>query len=123
MSNVVVEGCTLEPVSPATGTVTVDENQASDEVFINDKGVYFKEIKFHVTGSNGGGSVTNNDGEGTGSIIASGSNMLNSDGDIAVLEGDVSAEVEINGTAGDDPASGLIIVKVTKAGQTDVSLT
>jgi hypothetical protein len=70
MSNVVVEGCTLEPVSPATGTVTVDENQASDEVFINDKGVYFKEIKFRVTGSNGGGSVTNNDGEGTGSIIA-----------------------------------------------------
>lgn len=123
MSYVAVLGCELKPVSPATGTVTVDANQQSKDVFVNNKGVYFKEIKFHVTGSNGGGSVTNNDGTGTGSIIASGSDMLDKNGDIAVLEGDMSAQVLINGHSGDESASGYITVKVTSAGQTDVSLT
>ena len=118
---IAVDGCTLEPVSPATGTISINPDQASTEIFINDKGVYFKEIKFSVSGSNGGGSVTNNDGTGQGSIIASGSDIISlPDGSLAVLEGDMSAEVTINGTSGDHSASGVIKVKVSSAGQSDV---
>lgn len=123
MSYVAVEGCELKPVSPATGTVTVDANQQSNDVFVNDKGVYFKEIKFHVAGSNGGGSVTNNDGTGTGTILASENDMLDEHGKCVMLEGDQVMNVQIDGHAGDESATGYITVKITKAGQTDVSLT
>lgn len=118
---IAVDGCVLEPVSPATGTITIEPNQASEDVFVSDKGVYFKEIKFKVTNSNGGGSVTNNDGEGEGSIIATGGNILFlPDEDKVVLEGDLSDEVTISGTAGDQSASGIIKVRVKSAGQSDV---
>lgn len=122
MSNVAVAGCTLEPVSPATGTITINPNQESQDTSINGNGVYFKEIKFSVSGSNGGGSVTNNDGTGDGSITASGAGMTDANGNMTVLEGDF-ASVLIKGTSGQSSASGTIMVKVTKAGQTDVSLT
>lgn len=119
---IAVDGCVLVPVAPATGTITIEPNQASEEILINNKGVYFKEIKFKVSGSNGGGSVTNNDGTGEGSIIATGENIISlSDNSTAVLEGDLSGEVTISGTAGDQSASGLIKVKVSSAGQTDVT--
>lgn len=119
---IAVDGCILEPVAPATGIITIEPNQASEEILINNKGVYFKEIKFKVSGSNGGGSVTNNDGTGEGSIIATGENIISlPDNFTAVLEGDLSGEVTINGTAGDQSASGLIKVKVSSASQTDVT--
>ena len=118
---IAVDGCVLEPVSPATGMITIEPNQASEDVFVGEKGVYFKEIKFKVTNSNGGGSVTNNDGEGEGSIIATGGNILFlPDEDKVVLEGDLSDEVTISGTAGDQSASGIIKVRVKSAGQSDV---
>lgn len=118
---IAVDGCVLEPVSPATGTITIEPNQASEDVFVGEKGVYFKEIKFKVANSNGGGSVTNNDGEGEGSIIATGGNILFlPDEDKVVLEGDLSDEVTINGTAGDQSASGIIKVRMKSAGQSDV---
>ena len=118
---IAVDGCVLEPVSPATGTITIEPNQASEEIFVGEKGVYFKEIKFKVTNSNGGGSVTNNDGTGEGSIIATGDNILYlPDEDKVVLEGDLSDEITISGTAGDQSASGIIKVRVKSAGQSDV---
>ena len=118
---IAVDGCVLEPVSPATGKITIEPNQASEDVFVGEKGVYFKEIKFKVTNSNGGGSVTNNDGEGEGSIIATGGNILFlPDEDKVVLEGDLSDEVTISGTSGDQSASGIIKVRVKSAGQSDV---
>ena len=118
---IAVDGCVLEPVSPATGTITIEPNQASEDVFVGEKGVYFKEIKFKVANSNGGGSVTNNDGTGEGSIIATGGSILFlPDEDKVVLEGDLSDEVTIDGTAGDQSASGIIKVRVKSAGQSDV---
>lgn len=118
---IAVDGCVLEPVTPATGTITIEPNQASEDVFVSEKGVYFKEIKFKVADSNGGGSVTNNDGTGEGSIIATGGNILFlPDEDKVVLEGDLSDEITINGTAGDQSASGIIKVRVKSAGQSDV---
>ena len=46
---IAVDGCVLVPVAPATGTITIEPNQASEEILINNKGVYFKEIKFKVS--------------------------------------------------------------------------
>lgn len=118
---IAVDGCVLETVSPATGTITIEPNQASEDVFVSEKGVYFKEIKFKVANSNGGGSVTNNDGTGEGSIIATGGSILFlPDEDKVVLEGDLSDEITISGTAGDQSASGIIKVRVKSAGQSDV---
>lgn len=122
MSDIAVLGCELEPVPPATGEILVTSDP-STEVLVGETGVYFKEIKFSVAGSNGGGSVTNNDGTGEGSIIATGVNMQDKDGNYVVLEGDLSDSVTIKGTAGQSPASGAIVVRVKKAGQTDVSVT
>lgn len=117
---VAVEGCQLTVVLPGTGTVTITSDP-SDEIFVNGKGVYFKEIKFKVENSNGGGPVTNNDGKGEGSIIATGEGILYPvGGDKAVLLNDVSAAVTINGHAGDSAASGAVVVQVSNAGQSDV---
>lgn len=122
MADLAVLGCELEPVSPATGTITVTSSPSND-MFVGEKGIYFKEIKFSVAGSNGGGSVTNNDGTGEGSIIATGSDIQDGEGNYVVLEGDLSAPVPITGTAGQSSASGEILVRVKKAGQTDVTAT
>lgn len=123
MSNIAVLGCELEVVPPGTGTITIT-SQPSTDVFINNKGVYFKEIRFTVAGSNGGGSVTNNDGTGSGSIVASGADILEiPSGNLSVLEGDTSLPVNITGTAGQSSATGSVTVRVKSAGQTDVSAT
>lgn len=125
MSNVAVLGCTLQPVSPATGVITIIPNQQSQKVLINNKGVYFDRINFTVSGSNGGGSIGDNNGTGSGHIVATGRNLQEvPSGKFAVLEGD-TATLVVNGTSdeGDESASGTITVKVTNAGQTDVSLT
>lgn len=121
MSYIAVLGCELEVVSPGTGTVTVT-SQPSSDIFINNKGVFFREIQFTVSGSNGGGAVTNNDGTGSGSIIASGADVLNIPSNLmAVLEGDTSMPVSITGTAGQYTATGTVTVRVKNAGQRDVS--
>ena len=115
-----VDGCQLAVVSPGTGDVEIT-SQPSDEIKINDKGVFFKEIKFSVSNSNGGGSVTNNDGTGQGSIIATGKFItLTATGDKVVLLDDVSASVPISGHSGSSSATGAVTVKVADAGQTDV---
>ena len=119
---VAVDGCTLEVVSPGTGKVTITSDP-SDEILAGGNGVFFKEIKFKVENSNGGGPVANNDGKGEGSIVATGSKILGS-GDPVVLLNDVSVSVKIEGTkpssSGSEYAVGAVVVQVTDAGQTDV---
>lgn len=119
---VAVDGCTLEVVSPGTGKVTITSDP-SDEILAGGNGVFFKEIKFKVEKSNGGGPVVNNDGKGEGSIVATGSKILGN-GDSVVLLNDVSVSITINGTkpssSGSEPAVGAVVVQVTDAGQTDV---
>lgn len=122
---VTVDGCTLEVVAPGTGDITIDPDQPSADVFINGNGVYFKEIKFSVANSNGGGSIQNNDGSGSGSISATGDGVLDADGNKCVLEGD-NVTITVYGTnpssSGSVPASGSITVKVSNAGQSDVNV-
>ena len=116
---IAVDGCQLKPIAPATGTVTIT-SVASTQVKINDKGVFFKEIAFTVAGSNGGGSVTNNDGTGNGKITASYDNITDTQNGV-LLKGDKVDNVNITGTSGSSSASGTISVEITDAGQTDVT--
>jgi hypothetical protein len=124
MKNVAVFGCTLQPVAPATGVITITPNQQSQKVFINNKGVYFDRINFTVSGSNGGGSIEDDNGTGSGYIVATGRNLQEvPSGKLSVLEGD-TATLFVEGTAGgEEVPPAKITVKVTNAGQTDVSLT
>lgn len=125
MSAIVVNGCELEAVAPATGDIEIT-NSPSEDITVNDNGVFFKEIAFSVSNSNGGGSVTNNDGSGTGKIKATCTTVTDADGNGVILVTDVSDSVTINGTkpssSGSVPASGTITVKIKKAGQSDVEV-
>lgn len=123
MANVAVKGCTLEISSGGSGPAPTVDSSPSEDVLINDKGVFFKEIQFSVSGVTAG-DIANADGEGSGTIKGTGANILDASGDKVVLEGDESVEITVNGTkpsqTGSVPASGKIKVKVSSAGQTDV---
>lgn len=118
---IAVEGCTLEfQVEGASGNIEIT-GTPSTKVKADGKAVY-KEIKFSISNYNGG-AVTNSDGTGTGSIIAS-AQHVKVEGNAVILEGDVSATVEISGTtttsSGPTPVTTTDVVKVTAAGQSKV---
>ena len=120
---VAVEGCTLEIVG-GTGPEPSNDSTPSTKSFAGGKGIYFKEIAFSVSGVTAG-DIANSDGEGSGTIPATGSHICDANGDSAVLEGDISAEITVNGTkpapgGGTTSASGKIKVKVSAAGQSVV---
>lgn len=118
---IAVEGCTLEfQVEGATGKIDIT-GTPSTKVKADGKAVY-KEIKFSISNYNGG-AVTNADGTGTGSIIAS-AQHVKVEGKAVILEGDVSATITISGTtttqSGKTSVTTPDVVKVTDAGQTKV---
>ena len=116
--NVAVDGCTLE-ITGGSGPAPTITSTPSTKVLADGKGVFFKEIAFTVSGVTAG-DIANSDGQGSGKITGTGDNIL-SGSDKAVLEGDISAEITVNGTkpsqSGPVPASGTIKVKVSDAGQ------
>jgi hypothetical protein len=120
---IAVQGCTLVISSGGSGPNPTVTSQPSTQVLINTKGVFFKEIKFSVSGANAG-EITNSDGHGSGTILATGTYVLDGSGNKVVLLDDESASVTLNGTKpgseGPEPATGTIKVKVSNAGQTDV---
>lgn len=123
MANIAVKGCTLEISSGGSGPEPTVDSSPSDDVLVNGNGVFFDEIQFSVSGVTAG-DIANADGKGSGTIKGTGDNILDASGDKAVLEGDESAEITVEGTkpsqSGPTYASGKIKVKVSKAGQTDV---
>lgn len=119
--NVAVNGCELEDVTGG-GTVTVT-GTASTAVLAGGKGIFFGDVAVSVSGSNGGGGITDNNGAGTGTIRGSGENICEN-GQPALLEGD-TATVKVSGTSTSGstvtPVGPIdITIKVKKAGQTDV---
>lgn len=120
--NIAVKGCTLV-IQGGSGPPPTITNQPSSDITVGGKGVFFKEIKVSLSGVTAG-TITNSDGQGTGSITGTGADVLDANGDKAVLEGDVSASITVNGTmstpSGPQSASGTVTVKVSAAGQTDV---
>ena len=117
-----VDGCTLI-IQGGTGPTPSITNQPSTKVLADGKGVFFKEIKVSLSGVTAG-TITNSDGQGEGTITGTGTKITDANGDPAVLEGDVSANITVNGTmttqSGPQKASGVVTVKVSKAGQTVV---
>lgn len=126
-NNVAVQGCSLVISSGGSGPAPSVTNSPSTVIFANGKGVFFDKIEFSVSGATAG-DIANSDGHGTGSISGTGDYILDANGASAVLEGDESVEITINGTKPNPsgttppnvPASGVIKVKVQSAGQTDV---
>ena len=120
---IAVQGCTLVISSGGSGPNPTITSQPSTQVLVSNKGVFFKEIKFSVSGANAG-SISNNDGHGSGTILATGTYILDGSSNKVVLLDDESASVTLNGTKpgpdGPEPATGSVKVKVSNAGQTDV---
>jgi hypothetical protein len=120
--NIAVNGCTLE-ITGGSGPAPTITSTPSTKVLAGNKGVFFGEIAFSVSGVTAG-DIANSDGAGSGSIKGTGDNVLDGSGNKVVLEGDISAEITVNGTkpsqSGPVPASGKIKVKVSAAGQSVV---
>jgi hypothetical protein len=116
---VAVDGCELEDVIGG-GSVEIKSNP-SDKNFAEGKGIYFGTINISVSGSDGGGAITNGDGQGTGTLTGTGSSICDAgSGEPAVLVED-SAVVMVSGHAGQTPVGPIpVTVKVTDAGQDKV---
>ena len=123
---IVVDGCTLQIQSPGNSGITpAIQSTPSTNVKAGGKGVFFKEIKFQITGYMSLVDPTwiAQTSPANGSITATG--KWTSDGtDKVVLEGDVSGTVTINGThqVGNHPEATTedVTVKVISAGQSYV---
>lgn len=123
---VAVEGCTLQIQPPGNSDITPQiTSVASKQVKIGGKGVFFKEIKFTITGYT---SITiptwiAQKAPANGSIIATGKYAKDANGKV-VLVNDQSSTVVINGTmqSGNStvPTTESVVVKVIDAGQTYV---
>ena len=119
--NIAVDGCELEDVTGG-GTVEIT-GSASQYSFANGKGIFFGPIAVSVSGSNGGGGITDNNGAGTGTITGTGSSICEG-GQPALLEGD-TATIQVTGTATSGsstvPVGPVpITIRVKKAGQDKV---
>ena len=122
LKNITVQGCSLKfQNGGGPDTAITITGTTSTKVKADGKAVY-KELKFSISGYNGQ-AITNADGTGQGSIIAS-AQHVKVEGNAVILEGDVSASITISGTtttqSGKTPVTAVEIVKVTKAGQTKV---
>jgi hypothetical protein len=116
---IAVDGCKLEFQFGGNNESISITGVKSTKVFADGKAVY-KEINFSISGYNGQ-AITNHDGTGSGSIIASATKVF-VEGKAVILEGDVSASIPINGStttqSGRQDVTATEVVKVTKAGQT-----
>ena len=121
LNYIAVQGCELKFQAGGNDSSISITGTPSTKVKADGKSVY-KEIKFSISGYNGQ-AITNSDGVGSGSIIAT-ATKTKVEGNFVILEGDVSASITINGTmstqSGPQPATAIEVVKVTKAGQTKV---
>jgi hypothetical protein len=123
LKNIAVEGCSLEFQNGGGPNTAISiTGTTSTKVKADGKAVY-KELKFSISGYNGQ-AITNSDGVGEGSIIAT-AQHVKVEGNAVLLEGDVSATITINGTTtppGSTPVAAVAteIVKITAAGQSKV---
>lgn len=119
LKNITVEGCSLEFQNGGGPNTAISiTGTTSTKVKADGKSVY-KELKFSISGYNGQ-AITNSDGTGEGSIIAS-AEHVKVEGNAVILEGDVSATITISGStttpSGKQDVTATEVVKVTDAGQ------
>lgn len=121
LSYIAVKGCELKFQAGGTDSSISITGTESTKAKADGKAIY-KELKFSISNYNGQ-AITNGDGVGSGSIIAS-ATKTKVEGNAVILEGDESAQITINGTtttqSGTVPVTAVEVVKVTKAGQSKV---
>ena len=110
---IAVQGCTLECTPAATAQIT---SSPSTTTKVDGKACYRGPLTINVTKAT---AVTDGNGTGTGVIIGS-AQEVRIDGQPAVLEGD-EVQITVSGTSSGNPASGVVTVKISQAGQTYVS--
>ena len=123
---IAVQGCTLEFQNGGSGTITITEGQTSTKVKADGKAAY-KTLTFSISGYTASSAVSPTwipgSGSGSGSIQAS-AQHVKIEGNPALLEGDQSAAITINGQQQSGqttiPAVATEIVKITAAGQAKV---
>lgn len=120
--NIVVEGCQLIFQNGGLPTaISITPGQLSNKVKCDGRKAY-KTLNFTINGYLGG-SITDGNGTGSGSINAS-STKLKIEGNKAILEGDMSSTVTITGTNSTSGVPVTVtfpeIVKVQSAGQMKV---
>lgn len=118
MALVAVEGLTLSPLPPADKGVFQITSEASKKVKVEGKGVYFKELKFSVSGLVVG---TPQSGSATGTIVGTGSHMTDSDQPV-VLQGD-KITVNIQVESGQSTVPAAAVIQISEAGQSYVDVT
>lgn len=119
MAYLAIQGCTLQILAPSTGSVTVTSQPASD-VFGSEKGAYFGQLQFSVSGVSTTGATN---GAGSGAISGTGSHMQNNN-QPAVLQGD-KVTITVNGqttSSPPSPTSWPITVQITNAGQSYIDV-
>ena len=120
MQNIAVDGCTLQ-LSAGTGNISIT-NQPSQKVKCDGKGAFKGEIQFSISGFMGT-TITNGDGQGSGSISGT-SQSVKIEGANAVLQNDTSGSVTLTGTmttqTGPVTVTEVVTVKVSDAGQSKV---
>lgn len=122
MSELAVLGCTVDITSGQTATAKSITTSPSSDILVNGKGVYFGDIDVLLT------AITYTTPaevfactEGTITISGSGSDVLEGTKK-AVLKGDSgSKELMFTGVSTGTQVTVTVTVKITNAGQTDVS--
>lgn len=140
MSDIAVKGCTLK-ISSSEGTLTGNVEVApfcfpSNDVSVNNNGVYFDKITALVTGLTFIPTVTPEGTTGKGTLVTdtidiqgTGSSILDSGNHKAVLEGDKGTKtctflfMTTTEPPSEVPLPYSVTVEVQRAGQTDVSAT
>lgn len=115
MAYIAVQGCILT-TSPGAGVVTITSVPATD-VFVDNKGCYFGQLTFTVSGY----SNTITGGTGGGTISGTGVHCQNN-GQNAVLEGD-KVTIVVSGMIGNSPSTESVTVTVQAANQTSTDVT
>lgn len=112
-----VDECELEDVTG--GGIVKVTSVPSNDVFANGKGVFFGTLNVSVTGSDGGGSIGDNNGTGPGTIDGTGLNICDGSGQPALLEGDTGIAY-VSGTSedGEETVGPVpITIRIKKAAQ------
>lgn len=120
---IAVKGCELED-STGGGTVSITSapsTKSGDSVSAEvTNGIYYGDVGISVSGSDGGGTIGDGNGAGTGTIRGSGTKMTDENGNPCLLEGD-TATVSVTGTTTSGSTVVTVVtsvtVKVKKAGQ------
>jgi hypothetical protein len=118
---IAVDGCTLQ-LQSGTGTIQINPGQTSTKVKCGGKAAY-KTLQFVVQNYVGGAITIPIPTSGNGAINAS-AQKVKIEGQAALLEGDDSGTITLNGQVQSGtsvvPATATDTVKIVKAGQTKV---